>query len=360
MHEELVAARPEHDAAARTSLRELMGHAASAGSLDAVYQSALHCVQDGLGIERASLLLFDADGTMRFVAWSGLSDEYRRAVDGHSPWSPGETDADADPGQRRRAGSVARRLRAGFAARGDSRARVHSAAVRRERCSASSCSTTASRTSSRTSEIATAEQIADYVVFALEHHRIAVALEEQLVSERELRQRAETEAAQRQDSESRLHVALAAGQMGAWELGHRRRGCVRWSEELERMHGLEPDAFERHADEVLQLHPSARRRALYAQMLEHAAVVAQSLITSWSIAIMRADGAMPLARDQGTFLLRRGGQAERRWSACAPTSRKPGGWRRQPAKRIVARTTSSPRSRTSCAIRWRQCAPASP
>ena len=94
MHVELVAARPEHDAAARTSLRELMKLAASAGSLDEVYQSALHSVQVGLGIERASLLLFDADGVMRFVAWSGLSDEYRRAVDGLSPWSQDDTGAE--------------------------------------------------------------------------------------------------------------------------------------------------------------------------------------------------------------------------------------------------------------------------
>src|SRR5688572_22443105 len=77
----------------RTLLRELMGHAARAGCLEAVYQSALQCVQHGLGIARASLLLFDATGKMRFVAWSGLSDEYRAAVDGHSPWSKDETDA---------------------------------------------------------------------------------------------------------------------------------------------------------------------------------------------------------------------------------------------------------------------------
>jgi len=52
----------------RNLLRELMGHAASAGSLDAVYQAALQCVQSGLGIDRASLLLFDTTGKMRFVA----------------------------------------------------------------------------------------------------------------------------------------------------------------------------------------------------------------------------------------------------------------------------------------------------
>jgi GAF domain-containing protein len=40
-----------------------------------------------LGCERAAILLFDELGVMRFVAWRGLSDGYRRAVDGHSPWT---------------------------------------------------------------------------------------------------------------------------------------------------------------------------------------------------------------------------------------------------------------------------------
>jgi PAS domain S-box-containing protein len=42
--------------------------------------------------DRAAVLLFDESGTMRFRAWRGLSDDYRAAVDGHSPWSPGERD----------------------------------------------------------------------------------------------------------------------------------------------------------------------------------------------------------------------------------------------------------------------------
>ena len=39
------------------------------------------------GAERASVLLFDETGVMRFQAWRNLSDGYRAAVDGHSPWS---------------------------------------------------------------------------------------------------------------------------------------------------------------------------------------------------------------------------------------------------------------------------------
>ena len=39
------------------------------------------------GADRASVLVFDDDGTLRFQAWRNLSDGYRAAVEGHSPWS---------------------------------------------------------------------------------------------------------------------------------------------------------------------------------------------------------------------------------------------------------------------------------
>jgi PAS domain S-box-containing protein len=42
--------------------------------------------------DRAAVLLFDDDCVMRFRAWRGLSDEYRAAVDGHSPWTADERD----------------------------------------------------------------------------------------------------------------------------------------------------------------------------------------------------------------------------------------------------------------------------
>ncbi|MFP5384897.1 MAG: ATP-binding protein [Bacteriovoracia bacterium] len=41
-----------------------------------------------IGVERASVLLFDPDGVMRFKAWLGITDAYRAAVEGHTPWTP--------------------------------------------------------------------------------------------------------------------------------------------------------------------------------------------------------------------------------------------------------------------------------
>ncbi|MEO6697178.1 MAG: EAL domain-containing protein, partial [Gammaproteobacteria bacterium] len=64
-----------------------------ANSVEDMYQEALNTLQDTLHAERASSLLFDEQGVMRFVAWRGLSEEYRRAADGHSPWSAEETSA---------------------------------------------------------------------------------------------------------------------------------------------------------------------------------------------------------------------------------------------------------------------------
>lgn len=61
-------------------------------SKEEVCEAALDAIVSALGCTRASILLFDAKGTMRFVAWKGLSEAYRRAVDGHSPWRQGDSD----------------------------------------------------------------------------------------------------------------------------------------------------------------------------------------------------------------------------------------------------------------------------
>lgn len=60
-----------------------------------VYEAALAEIRMALRCPRAAFLLFDGAGVMRFVAWSGLSVEYRRAVEGHTPWS--RHDHDAEP-----------------------------------------------------------------------------------------------------------------------------------------------------------------------------------------------------------------------------------------------------------------------
>jgi len=58
----------------------------SAESVEQVFDAALDAIERALGTDRAAVLLFDGDGVIRFRAWRKLSDDYRRAVEGHSPW----------------------------------------------------------------------------------------------------------------------------------------------------------------------------------------------------------------------------------------------------------------------------------
>ncbi len=58
-----------------------------ATTLDDVYEASLDALEHSLGVGRASVLLFDEKGVMSFVAARGISDGYKRAVNGHTPWT---------------------------------------------------------------------------------------------------------------------------------------------------------------------------------------------------------------------------------------------------------------------------------
>ncbi len=57
-----------------------------AKSKEDIYAAGLDAILGALHCHRASILLFDESGVIRFVSWRGLSTEYRKATDGHSPW----------------------------------------------------------------------------------------------------------------------------------------------------------------------------------------------------------------------------------------------------------------------------------
>ena len=71
----------------------LTGAISRSRTVEEIYAAALDALADGLGVSRASILLFDRDGVMRFKAYRGLSDAYRAAVEGHTPWTPETPDA---------------------------------------------------------------------------------------------------------------------------------------------------------------------------------------------------------------------------------------------------------------------------
>jgi PAS domain S-box-containing protein len=74
----------------KDALYQLTDRLHGARSPDDVYHAALQAITTALRCDRASILLFDNTGTMRFTGWHGLSDGYRKAVEGHSPWKLGE------------------------------------------------------------------------------------------------------------------------------------------------------------------------------------------------------------------------------------------------------------------------------
>jgi len=74
------------------AIYQISNAARGAESPDQVYEVAMESILLALKADRVSILLFDAAGVMRFVAWRGLSDTYRKAADGHSPWAQATVD----------------------------------------------------------------------------------------------------------------------------------------------------------------------------------------------------------------------------------------------------------------------------
>ena len=66
---------------------------ANTNDLNDMFQSVVQALVETTGFSRASVLTFDGAGVMRFRAWQGLSEHYRRKVDGHSPWRADERNA---------------------------------------------------------------------------------------------------------------------------------------------------------------------------------------------------------------------------------------------------------------------------
>jgi PAS domain S-box-containing protein len=63
-----------------------------ASSIQDIYDAAMDSIGSALNCERAAILLIDEAGIMQFVASRGISEQYREAVAGHSPWSLDDRD----------------------------------------------------------------------------------------------------------------------------------------------------------------------------------------------------------------------------------------------------------------------------
>jgi PAS domain S-box-containing protein len=85
---DLIAANRQRDALYLLSERLLR-----AATPAQIHGAALDAIETALECDRSSILLFDDADTMQFVAWHGISDAYRAAVAGHSPWTRRDVDA---------------------------------------------------------------------------------------------------------------------------------------------------------------------------------------------------------------------------------------------------------------------------
>jgi PAS domain S-box-containing protein len=74
-------------------LFELIARVNRAEALPDIFEAAFDAIRRSLASDREAILLNDATGQMQFRAWRGLSEEYRKAVAGHSPWRQDESNA---------------------------------------------------------------------------------------------------------------------------------------------------------------------------------------------------------------------------------------------------------------------------
>jgi PAS domain S-box-containing protein len=209
-------------------------------TVDQIYTAALDALRDGLGVSRASILLFDPDGVMRFKAHRRLSDGYRAAVEAHTPWRPDSPNPApivvADITQDASLAPYLPTIQAeGIAAMAFIPLLSVSGVIGTFMLYYDAPHPLAP------DEIQLADLIAAQVAFAVE------------------RIRAEEQARR---SEERLRFALDAAAMGTWDWDLS-RNSVLWSDNLERVHGLPAGTFDgTFGSYEREIHPDDRERVL--------------------------------------------------------------------------------------------------
>jgi PAS domain S-box-containing protein len=265
-------------------------------SFEDIYEAALDAITSALRCQRASVLVFDASGTMKFVAWRSLSDAYRAAVEGHSPWS--ETTTDAAPI------AISDVLNSDLPA--DLKATVLGEDI---------------RALAFIPLLVDGQLVGKFMayfddvrVFEGTELELALTLGRQLGSAVQ-RMRAEIARASAdiamRASEQRLNFALEAGRMGAWEWNIA-TGQVTWSPGLERIHGLRGAFGGTFEDFKADIHPDDLDRVTAAiqttlETLEPYAVAYR---------IRRPDGAICWLQATGGVSLGPSGEPERLTGVC--------------------------------------------
>lgn len=227
-------------AARQAALYNLADRLHRADTMSAIYDAALDTMHDALHCDRASILLRDEAGVVRFVAWRGLSFEYRLAVDGHSPWTGNEPDPQPIYIPDMAAAEIEEGLKKIVAGEGI-RALAFIPLVSAGRLLGKFMT-----------------YYNEPHVFSEDERAIGLTIARQLALSIERKQAADSV----RESERRLELALTAGRMGAWEWDIR-RNRVFWSPGLELIHGLEPKTFGGTFDDFKSdIHPGDKAQVL--------------------------------------------------------------------------------------------------
>ncbi|NWG25374.1 MAG: PAS domain S-box protein, partial [Pseudorhodoplanes sp.] len=234
--EQALARRAEEQAA----LYQFTDRLYRAESAPDIYDAALDAIVRALRCDRASVLMFDRQGVMRFVAWRGLSDTYRQAVEGHSPWDPKMGDPRPLWIDNVESSDLPEPLKDTLRAEGIG-ALAFIPLVVNGRLIGKFMTYYQAPHIFRNDEADLAVTVARQLGFGLGRMRSDDAWH------------AAVDALSR--NQERLQLALEAGHMGAWEWDFD-TGRVVWSPGLEAIHGLEPGTFGGTFDDFARdIHP---------------------------------------------------------------------------------------------------------
>ena len=203
-----------------------------------VYDAALDAILAALKCDRASIVLFDEENVMRFVASRGLSVAYRKAVEGHSPWTPDTPDPQPIYVNDIAVAYLEDALKNAVTSEGI-RALGFIPLISNSKLMGKFMTYYNEPHVFRRNELELALTIGRQVAFAIQRKRAEDKLRE---------------------SEQRLRLATETGKVGAWEWDID-ANRVSWSDSLFAMHGVNKEEFDETVEGFASLvHPDDRDR----------------------------------------------------------------------------------------------------
>jgi PAS domain S-box-containing protein len=265
-------------------------------TLDEMLSVALDSLEAVLGVSRASIHLFDPDGVLRFKAYRNVSPEYRRAVEGLTPWPPDAADPEPllVPDVTHEPSMLAYLpvLRAEEIA-----AMAFVPLVSRGRVIGKFMLYFETPREFDEAEVDIATVLGSQIAFAVE------------------RTRAEEQA--RLNGE-RLRFALDAASMGTWDWDLESQS-VRWSDNVERLHGLPPGSFDGTFESYSrEIHPEDREK-VFASIQRAVATGSQHEV---EYRIVAPDGTVRWVEGKGRVERDADGRAVRMRGVCLTVTRR--------------------------------------